>query len=409
MEDKDEALAGQFDQSGWPARKAALAELFARRPRDTWAALVEPTDACAAPVLSLAEAPDHPHNRARGTFIDVGGVTQPAPAPPRFSATPSSVQGAPRPAGAGHRGGAGGLGGGGDWRPLSELARGLADDEAQRPPLRLARDQLQPALAGEVRHVHPGERIVGEQRQQGARRGVLHPRGAGAGWAWGQRCPRASISITTHALAPARPRTQAERFAPQPVGRLTRSTITGDRHGPRDPVGRGNLRLSLVTCPVALYTASTRAGDVSFHLLNPETGNRIRMVTTDPDSGPVERSSLVKGYEVSKDQYVILKDEEIKAVRLESTKVIEIERFVAADEIDRLYWNDPYFLTPSGDIATEAFTVIREAMRENRADRARPRGALHARAAAGAGAPGQGHRGVDAAHEERGQGRRRLF
>ena len=130
------------------------------------------------------------------------------------------------------------------------------------------------------------------------------------------------------------------------------------------PTWQGHLRLSLVTCPVALYTASTRAGDVSFHLLNPKTGNRIRMVTTDPDTGPVERSGLIKGYEVTKDQYVTLTDEEIKKVKLESTKVIEIERFVAADEIDRLYWNDPYFLTPNGEIATEAFTVIREAMRE---------------------------------------------
>ena len=130
------------------------------------------------------------------------------------------------------------------------------------------------------------------------------------------------------------------------------------------PTWQGHLRLSLVTCPVALYTATSRAADVSFHLLNPKTGNRIRMVTTDPDSGPVERASLVKGYEVSKDQYITMTDEEIKSVRLESTRVIEIERFVAADEIDRLYWNDPYFLTPNGDIATEAFTVIREAMRE---------------------------------------------
>ena len=130
------------------------------------------------------------------------------------------------------------------------------------------------------------------------------------------------------------------------------------------PTWQGHLRLSLVTCPVALYTASTRAGDVSFHLLNPKTGNRIRMVTTDPETGPIERSGLIKGYEVAKDQYVTVTDDEIKAVKLESTKVIEIERFVAADEIDRLYWNDPYFLTPNGDIATEAFTVIREAMRE---------------------------------------------
>lgn len=128
------------------------------------------------------------------------------------------------------------------------------------------------------------------------------------------------------------------------------------------PTWQGHLRLSLVTCPVALYTASSRAGDVSFNLLNPETGNRIRMVTTDPDTGPVERSKLVKGYEVSKDSYIVLTDEEIASVRLDTTKVIEIERFVDESEIDRLYWNDPYFLTPSDKVAAEAFAVIREAM-----------------------------------------------
>ena len=107
------------------------------------------------------------------------------------------------------------------------------------------------------------------------------------------------------------------------------------------PTWQGHLRLSLVTCPVALYTATSRASDVSFHLLNPKTNNRIKMVVTDPETGPVERSDLVKGYEVEKDHYVILTDEEIKSVRLETTRTIDIERFVDATEIDRLYWNDP--------------------------------------------------------------------
>src|SRR5215216_3370357 len=107
------------------------------------------------------------------------------------------------------------------------------------------------------------------------------------------------------------------------------------------PSWQGHLRLSLVTCPVALYTALDSAGAVHFHLINPKTNNRIPMITTDPDSGPVERSSLVKGYEVEKGQYVTMTDEEIRSVRLESTKTIDIERFVDVEEIDRLYWNDP--------------------------------------------------------------------
>jgi DNA end-binding protein Ku len=128
------------------------------------------------------------------------------------------------------------------------------------------------------------------------------------------------------------------------------------------PTWQGHLRLSLVTCPVALYTATNPAGDVHFNLLNPKTGNRIRMVTTDPDTGPVERSSLVKGFEIEKGRYITVTDDEIKSVRLESTRTIDIERFVDVSEIDRLYWNDPYFLVPDGKLAAEAYAVIRDAM-----------------------------------------------
>lgn len=128
------------------------------------------------------------------------------------------------------------------------------------------------------------------------------------------------------------------------------------------PTWQGHLRLSLVTCPVALYTATNAAGDVHFNLLNPKTGNRIKMITTDPDTGPVERSSLVKGFEIEKGRYITVTDDEIKSVRLESTRTIDIERFVDVSEIDRLYWNDPYFLVPDGKMAAEAYAVIREAM-----------------------------------------------
>jgi len=128
------------------------------------------------------------------------------------------------------------------------------------------------------------------------------------------------------------------------------------------PTWQGYLRLSLVSCPVALYTATSRSADVSFNMLHKETHNRIRMIPTDPETGPVERADIVKGYEIEKGRYVVVTDEEIKNVRLETTRTIDIERFVDAEEIDRLYWNDPYFLTPDGDMAAEAFGVIREAM-----------------------------------------------
>lgn len=131
------------------------------------------------------------------------------------------------------------------------------------------------------------------------------------------------------------------------------------------PSWQGHLKLSLVTCPVSLYTATNSGGDVHFNLINPKTNNRIKMITTDPDTGPIERSALVKGYEVSKGEYILLSDDEIKSVKLESTKTIEIERFVPGDDIDRLYWDNPYYLAPEGKMAQEAFGVIRTAMEKS--------------------------------------------
>jgi DNA end-binding protein Ku len=145
------------------------------------------------------------------------------------------------------------------------------------------------------------------------------------------------------------------------------------RQNPRDPgsarlsarpTWQGHLRLSLVSCPVALFTATTRENDVSFHLLNPKTHNRIRMIPTDPEVGPVERSELVKGYEISKNKYVILTPSDLESVKLETTHTIDIERFVDGGEIDRLYWNAPYFLVPNDKSGLDAYRVIRDALRK---------------------------------------------
>ncbi|HTQ15082.1 MAG TPA: Ku protein [Rhizomicrobium sp.] len=130
----------------------------------------------------------------------------------------------------------------------------------------------------------------------------------------------------------------------------------------RRPVWEGHLKLSLVSCAVALFNATTRANDISFHLLNPRTNNRIRMIPTDPEEGPVERSGLVKGYEIERNRYVVIEPEELDAVKLETTHTLDIERFVDAGEIDRLYWNDPFYLLPGDDDAAEAYSVIRDAM-----------------------------------------------
>jgi DNA end-binding protein Ku len=129
------------------------------------------------------------------------------------------------------------------------------------------------------------------------------------------------------------------------------------------PSWEGHLRLSLVTCPVALYPATSEADTVRFNLINPETNNRIRMQTLDAGTGePVQRSDLVKGYAIAKDQYVLLDKKDFESVKLESTRIIDIEEFVPAASIDRVYWDTPYHLVPSGKTGVEAFSVIRAAM-----------------------------------------------
>jgi len=128
------------------------------------------------------------------------------------------------------------------------------------------------------------------------------------------------------------------------------------------PIWEGHLRLSLVACPVSLYPATSTAGDIHFHLINPETGHRVHTQTVDAEGGEVDRKTLVRGYEFEKDRYLLLTNEEIKSVRLESTGTIDIERFVDGAQIDRIWWNDPYYLAPDGKAGIDAYVVIRDAM-----------------------------------------------
>jgi len=129
------------------------------------------------------------------------------------------------------------------------------------------------------------------------------------------------------------------------------------------PSWEGHLRLSLVTCPVALYPATTEAETVRFNLINPATGNRIKMKTVDAGTGEeVSRGDLVKGFAIAKNEYVLLDPEDFQKVKLESTRIIDIEKFVPRETIDRLYWDTPYHLVPSGKTGLDAFAVIRAAM-----------------------------------------------
>jgi DNA end-binding protein Ku len=133
------------------------------------------------------------------------------------------------------------------------------------------------------------------------------------------------------------------------------------------PTWEGHLRLSLVTCPVSLYTATERTADIHFNLINPKTNNRIRMQSVDAGTGePVERADLVRGFAVSKNKYVLFEKDELDAVRLDSTRILDIEEFVDASEIDRIYWDEPYYLAPSGKTGIEAYAVIRAAMEKQK-------------------------------------------
>jgi DNA end-binding protein Ku len=118
-----------------------------------------------------------------------------------------------------------------------------------------------------------------------------------------------------------------------------------------------------VTCPVALWPATSEAETIRFNMINPKTNNRIRMQTVDAGTGEqVSRSELVKGFQVAKGEYVLFDKEELDAVKLESTRIIDIEKFVPRASIDRLYWETPYHLVPAGKTGIEAYAVIRAAM-----------------------------------------------
>ena len=133
------------------------------------------------------------------------------------------------------------------------------------------------------------------------------------------------------------------------------------------PNWKGYLKLSLVSCPVALFPATTTSERVSFRTLNRETGNRVRRQFVDEQTGePVETEGQVKGYEVAKGEFIQIEDDELKAVQIESNHTIDIERFVPRVDIDELYLDTPYYLTPTDRVGEEAFAVIRDAMRSEK-------------------------------------------
>ena len=128
---------------------------------------------------------------------------------------------------------------------------------------------------------------------------------------------------------------------------------------------KGTLKLSFVSCPVVLYPASTSVEKTRFHMINKETGNRLKQQMVDAETGDVvESDQKGRGYELKKGQYVEIEKEELEAVQIESNHTIEIDSFVPRDEIDKRYYNNPYYVAPDGKAAIDAFAVIRDAMKD---------------------------------------------
>ena len=131
------------------------------------------------------------------------------------------------------------------------------------------------------------------------------------------------------------------------------------------PYWKGHLRLSLVSCPVALYTATTSTEKVSFHLLNRENGHRLRRLMVDGETGEaVESAEQMRGYEVSKGDYVTFENDELDGIALESTHTIDIDAFVPRADIGDVYLDSPYYMAPNEKIGEDAFAVIRDAMKK---------------------------------------------
>jgi len=173
---------------------------------------------------------------------------------------------------------------------------------------------------------------------------------------------------------------------------------------------KGYLRLSLVSCPIALYPASSMSEKVSFNRINRKTGNRLKQQNVDSETGEVvSRDDTVRGYEVAKGQYMIVEDEEKEAVQIESTRTIDIDQFVPKNEIDERYIDSPYYIAPDGPVGQEAFAVIRDTIAKLNMVALGRVGAGAARACDRARAEGPGPCRHDAALSLRGSGREAIL
>src|SRR5215469_18293346 len=128
---------------------------------------------------------------------------------------------------------------------------------------------------------------------------------------------------------------------------------------------KGYLKLSLVSCPIALYPAASSSERVSFNRINKKTGNRLKQLLVDGETGePVEKEDIGRGYEVGKNEYVMVEDDELEKIKIESSHTIDIDSFVPRTEIDDRYLDSPYYIAPTDQVGQEAFAVIRDVIRD---------------------------------------------
>lgn len=133
------------------------------------------------------------------------------------------------------------------------------------------------------------------------------------------------------------------------------------------PAWKGYLKLSLVTCAVELFNATTQAEKVSFRVVNRDTGNTVRREYVDAETGkPVPEEDQVKGYEVGNGDFLLIEEDEIEAVQIESSHTLDLEGFVQKSEIDPIYLDTPYYLAPADEVSEEAFAVVRDALKEKK-------------------------------------------
>ena len=132
------------------------------------------------------------------------------------------------------------------------------------------------------------------------------------------------------------------------------------------PAWRGQIRLALVSIPVEIYSATKSGKSIAFHQVHEPSGKRVRYEKVVPGIGPVDRDEILKGYEISKGEYVLLDPEEIEKVKLESRKTLDLTQFVELSDIDPIYFDKPYYVAPADDLAEEAFVVLREALKRTK-------------------------------------------